>query len=89
MKVSNNIAKIQFITLKFFNNTLKRLKNYLYFEKNKLIKVYKNEKLVVGAVEITAQMPCSYSTLRCCSLVDLLPWECCRLHYGEVQSPQP
>jgi len=24
-------------------------------------------------VEITAQMPCSYSTLGCCSLVDLLP----------------
>jgi len=39
-------------------------------------------------VENTAQLPCSYSTLGCCSLVDLLPWECCRLHYGKVQSPQ-
>jgi len=24
-----------------------------------------------------------------CSLVDLLPWECCRPYYGKVQSLQP
>jgi len=49
--------------------------------------IYLN-RFVMIVVEITAQLPCSYSTLGCCSLVDLLPWECCQLHYGKVQSPQ-
>ena len=40
-------------------------------------------------VDITAQLPCSYSAFGCYSLVDLLPWECCQLHYNKVQSPQP
>ena len=40
-------------------------------------------------IEITAQLPYSYNTLGCCSLVNLLPRKYCRLHYSKVQSPQP
>jgi len=50
VKISNNVAKIWLIMLKLLSNTFKRLKNYFYFEKNKLIKVCENERLVVGAL---------------------------------------
>jgi len=49
-----------------------------------LVKLIDFKNIIDLFVEITAQLPCSYSTLGCYSLVDLLPWECCRLYYGKV-----
>jgi len=50
VKVSNNVVKIWFVTFKLLGNTFERLKNCLYLEKNKLIRVCENERLVVGVL---------------------------------------
>jgi len=80
-----NLELKQYDMVNIFINT--QLKDIIYI---RIPPGYKSLKKILRLnVEITAQLPCSYSTLGCCSLVDLLPWECCRLHYSKVQSPQP